>query len=119
MALAIRLVGLVLVGAVTMSCTASKAAPPVATGDEDSRRTGVQSVLFASTTSTQAPHDAVLPLVFAVTAKGKGHDAVLFFGGDGVLLMKDSVAADVKAVGQPAAGELLQKAIALGIPIRI
>ena len=61
----------------------------------------------------------MLPLVFAIEAKQKGHDAVVFLGGDGVLLAKNSVAADVKAVGQPGAAELLQRIAGLGIPVRI
>ncbi len=78
-----------------------------------------QTLLFYTTSSTNSPHKGVLPLVFATAAKEKGHDAILFLAGDGVLLMKDSVAADIKAVGQPGAAELLKKAVELKVPIHV
>jgi predicted peroxiredoxin len=59
----------------------------------------------------------VLPLVFAIAAKEKGHDAVVFLAGDATLLMKDGVAEGTKAAGQPDARALLRKAAALRIPI--
>lgn len=61
----------------------------------------------------------MLPLLFAVTAKELGHDARIFLVGGATLLMKDSVAVDVKAVGQPGAAEMLRRAVELKIPIDI
>jgi hypothetical protein len=92
---------------------------PPAFGGSGRAGAGKQKLLFYTTSSTDSPHRAVLPLLFAVTAAEKGHDAVIFLGGDGVLLMKDTVAADVKAVGQPGASELLARATGLQIPIRV
>jgi predicted peroxiredoxin len=76
-----------------------------------------QKLLFYTASSTDAPHRAVLPLIFATKAREKGHDSTIFLAGDGVLLMKSTVAADVKAVGQPAAAEVLRRAVELKIPI--
>lgn len=78
-----------------------------------------QTMLFYTAESTDNPHRAVLPLLFAVTAREQGHNALLFFAGDGTLLMKDSVAADIKAVGQPNAADLLRRAGELKIPIYV
>ena len=44
---------------------------------------------------------------------------IVFLAGDGVLLMKDSIAADVKRVGQPTAADVLKKAVDLKIPIHV
>jgi len=74
-------------------------------------------LLFTTASSTDAPHRAVLPLVFAVAAKEKGHDAVLFLAGDATLLMKPGVADGTKAAGQPDASTLLRRTAELGIPI--
>lgn len=78
-----------------------------------------QILLFYTTSGTDHPHRAVLPFVFAIAAKEKGHDASVFVAGDGVLLMKESIAADVKGVGQPTAADVLKKAVDLKIPIHV
>jgi predicted peroxiredoxin len=75
-----------------------------------------QKLLFYTASSTDAPHRAVLPLIFATKAREKGHDSTIFLAGDGVLLMKSTVAADIKAVGQPAAAEVLRRAVELMFP---
>jgi predicted peroxiredoxin len=59
----------------------------------------------------------VLPLRFAIAAKEKGHDAVVFLSGDATMLMKDEVAASTKAAGQPDAAALLKRCAELGVPI--
>lgn len=74
-------------------------------------------MLFHSASSTESPHRVVLPLVFAIAAKEKGHDSVVFLGGDATLLLKDGVLDATRAPGQPDARSLVEKAAALGIPI--
>jgi hypothetical protein len=76
-----------------------------------------QRLLFHAASSTDAPHRGVLPLRFAVAAKEKGHDAVVFLAGDATMLMKDEVAASTKAAGQPDAAALLERCAELGVPI--
>ena len=76
-----------------------------------------QRMLFYSASSTDSPHRAVLPFVFAITAKKKGHDTVVFLAGDATLLMKKGVLEATKAAGQPDAKSLVEKAAGLGIPI--
>ena len=88
-----------------------------ASGPGARESSGIQNLLFYTASSTDAPHRAVLPLLFATKAKEKGHQATIFLAGDGVLLMKSTVAADVKAVGQPSAAEVLRRAADLRIPI--
>lgn len=92
-------------------------APLTSLFSQGEQRPPTQSMLFYTTSSTDSPHRAVLTFDFAVTAKQAGHDVTIFLAGDGVFLMKDTVAQDIKAVGQPGAAELIAKAIALGIPI--
>jgi DsrE/DsrF-like family len=76
-----------------------------------------QRILFHTESSTDAPHRGVLPLRFAVAAKEKGHDAVVFLAGDATLLMKDEVAASTKAAGQPDAASLIRRCAELDVPI--
>jgi len=86
----------------------------------DSRPTGerqVQRLLFHTSSGTDAAHRAVLPFVFAVKAKEKGHDPIVFLAGDATLLMKDGVLAAVRAPGQPDAASLVRRAADLRIPI--
>jgi hypothetical protein len=104
-----------------VDCAVPATAGAVATPWPESRPGGKaatsQRLLFHTSSSTDAPHRAVLPLVFAAVAKEKGHDPVVFLAGDATLLMKDTVAAGVTAVGQPSAAEVIRKAVELGIPI--
>ncbi len=97
------------------SCSISPSSNP----ENNLLKQAKQTMLFHTASSTDSPHRAVLPLLQAIAAKTKGHEAILAFGGDATLLMKDTVAADIKAVGQPTAGELLKKAVDLKIPIYI
>lgn len=86
----------------------------------DSRPAGqskVQRILFHTSSATDAAPRAVLPFVFAVKAKEKGQDPVIFLSGDATLLMKDAVAAEIRAPGQPDLATLLKRAIELHIPI--
>lgn len=76
-----------------------------------------QRMLFHSASSTDSPHRVVLPLVFAINAKKKGHDPVVFLAGDATLLMKEGVLKATRAAGQPDAKSLVEEAAALGIPI--
>lgn len=76
-----------------------------------------QKMLFYTTSGTTAPHDTVLPFVFAVKAREKGHRPVVFLAGDATLLMKADVLAAVRAPGQPAAAALVERAVELRIPI--
>lgn len=84
---------------------------------EGAAKAGAQSMLFYTTSSTDAPHRAVLPFVFAVKAKEKGHDAAIFLAGDATLLMKSGVLGAVRAPGQPDAESLMKRAIELRVPI--
>lgn len=76
-----------------------------------------QRMLFHTASSTDAPHRVVLPLVFAATAKKKGHDAVVFLAGDATLLMKPGVLEATRAAGQPSAAQLVDEIVGLGVPI--
>jgi hypothetical protein len=97
-------------GCATNGNTNSDNTPPKQSG---------QKLLFYTLSCADSPHRAVLPLIAAVTAKENGHEPTVILAGDAVLMMKDAVAADIKAIGQPGAAEMLKKAIGLGIPIFI
>lgn len=100
------------------ACAAPPESQPMAP-QEGGKAAGKQTLLFYTTSSTDSPHRAVLPILFAIKAKEQGHNAMIFLAGDAVLLMKESVAKDVKAVGQPGAAEVLEKAVELKIPIHV
>jgi len=113
-----RVIGTALVAAI-LAAGAAACAPPRGSWMEGESQATKQTLLFYTTSGTDHPHRAVLPFVFAISAKEKGHEAIVFLAGDGVLLMKDSIAADVKGVGQPTAAEVLKKAVDLKIPIHV
>ena len=95
--------------------TATPASWP--TSPKEGRKAPSQKLLFYTTSGTTAPHDTVLPFVFAVKASEKGHLPVVFLAGDATLLVKDGVLEAVRAPGQPEAAVLLKRAVELKIPV--
>jgi predicted peroxiredoxin len=77
------------------------------------------TILFVSTFGSDDPTRATLPLVGALGAVEVRHEPQLFLAGEATYLMKDYVAEQVHGVGWPPFRELLQKAIANGVPIYV
>lgn len=75
------------------------------------------TILYVSTFGSDDPTRATLPFVAAVGALEAGHRPQVFLAGEATYLMKDVIADQVHGVGWPPMKELLQKAIANGVPI--
>ena len=77
------------------------------------------TILYVSTFGTDDPTRATIPLVAALGAVEAGHKAELALMGEATYLMKDHLAEQVHGVGWPPLKELLEKAIAQGIPLHV
>ena len=77
------------------------------------------TILYVGTHGTDDPTRAGLVFVGANGAKEAGHNPVVVLVGDGVYLMKDSIAAATIPVGWPSVKELLATAISNGTPIHV
>jgi predicted peroxiredoxin len=76
-------------------------------------------LLYYGTSASNDPTKAVFPFLFAGVAKEAGHEVEVVLMGEAVYLMQDGVAAATHAVGLPAASDVIQKAVGLGIPIHV
>jgi predicted peroxiredoxin len=75
------------------------------------------TILYVSTYGSDDPTRATLPFVAALGAVEAGHKPQVFLAGEAVNLMKDVIADQIHGVGWAPMKELLQKAIANGVPI--
>ena len=75
------------------------------------------TILYVSTYGSDDPTRATLPFVAALGAVEAGHKPQVFLVGEATNLMKDVIADQVHGVGWAPMKELLQKAIANGVPI--
>jgi predicted peroxiredoxin len=74
-------------------------------------------LLYYGTCASNDPTKAVFPFLFACAAKEAGHEVEVTVVGEATYLMKDEVAAATHGAGIPTAGDLVRKAVGLGIPI--
>jgi uncharacterized protein involved in oxidation of intracellular sulfur len=77
------------------------------------------SILFSSSYGSDDPTRATLPFLGAIAAAESGHETAIALVGEGVYLMKDYILNQVHGVGWPPLGDLMQKAMGLGIPFYI
>ena len=77
------------------------------------------TILYSSTFGSDDPTRASLPFVAALGAIEAGHQPQIALHAEATFLMKDSIAEQIHGVGWPAFKELLDKAIAQGIPLHI
>lgn len=76
-------------------------------------------LLYVGTHGVEDPTRAGLVFVAANGAKEAGHEPVIALVGDGVLLMKDSIAEATVPVGWPAVKQLMETTIANQTPMHI
>ena len=76
-------------------------------------------VLVKSAWGSDDPTKAAFPFLHANALAEAGHDAQIFLLGEGVSLMRTSVSNAIVPVGWPPLAEILQRTIALQIPIHV
>lgn len=75
------------------------------------------TILYVGTAGSDDPTRAGLPFNFALGALEAGHQPQIFLAGEATYLMMDEVAAAVLPVAMPPLREMLDKAVAQGVPI--
>ena len=76
-------------------------------------------ILYTGTHGSEDPSKAALVFVAANGASEAGHEPVVALIGEGVVLMKDAVAANTTGVGWPSVKEVMATAISNGTQIHI
>jgi predicted peroxiredoxin len=76
-------------------------------------------VLVKSAWGSDDPTKAAFPFLHGNALAEAGHEVQIFLLGEAVSLMRDPVANAIIPVGWPPLAEMLQKTIALGIPLHI
>ena len=76
-------------------------------------------VLVKSAWGSDDPTKAAFPFLHANALAEAGHEVRIFLLGEGVSLMRAPVANAIVPVGWPPLAEILEKTIALGIPVRV
>ncbi len=76
-------------------------------------------VLIKSAWGSDDPTKAAFPFLHANALAEAGHEVQIFLLGEGVSLMRTSVAEAVVPVGWPPLAETLTKTVELGIPIHV
>ncbi len=76
-------------------------------------------LLYIGSHGGEDPTRAGLVFVGANGAREAGHEATVSLVGDGVLLMKDPIAAATIPVGWPAVNELMKTAVEKGVGIHV
>ena len=76
-------------------------------------------LLYMGSHAVEDPTRAGLLFVGANGAKEAGHDPVIALVGDGVLLMKETIAANTVPVGWPPVKELMATSISHKIPLHV
>ena len=76
-------------------------------------------ILYLGTNGSNDPTKAGLVFVAANGASEAGHEPVIGLAGEGVVLMKDAIAANTKGLGWPPVKELMATAVANGTQLHI
>ena len=74
-------------------------------------------ILYVQT--SDAPERQYSPLVLAQTAKAMGVNAIVYYLGMGLKIMKPGAAEDIKMGSFPSLKEMLDKTMEMGIPILV
>ena len=76
-------------------------------------------VLVKSAWGSDDPTKAAFPFLHANALAEAGHEVQIFLLGEGVSLMRTPVASAIVPVGWPPLAEILERTIALGIPVHV
>lgn len=74
-------------------------------------------ILYVQT--SDAPERQYSPLVLAQTAKAMGIDAIVYYLGMGLKIMRPGAAEEIKMGSFPSLKEMLDKTMEMGIPIMV
>jgi predicted peroxiredoxin len=75
------------------------------------------TILYVGTAGSDDPTRAGLPFNFALGAVEAGHQPQIFLAGEAAYLMKDDVAGAVMPVAMAPLREMMDTAVARGVPI--
>jgi predicted peroxiredoxin len=75
------------------------------------------TILYVGTAGSDDPTRAGLPFNFALGAVEAGHQPQIFLAGEAAYLMKEDVATAVMPVAMPPLREMMDAAVAKGVPI--
>ena len=76
-------------------------------------------VLVKNAWGSADPTKAAFPFLHANALAEAGHEVQIFLLGEGVSLMRTPVASAIVPVGWPPLAEILERTIALGIPVHV
>jgi predicted peroxiredoxin len=79
--------------------------------------TDSKQILYVQT--SDAPERQYSPLVLAQTAKAMDLEAVVYFLGMGLKILRPGVADDIKMGSFPSVGDMLRQTMEMGIPIYV
>ncbi len=74
-------------------------------------------LLFIGTYGTDDPTRATLPFLLAGSSLDAGHEASITLVGEAVYLLKPGIIDTVQGVGYPPLRQLVDKAMAAGVPV--
>ncbi|HJR87800.1 MAG TPA: DsrE family protein [Acidimicrobiia bacterium] len=77
------------------------------------------SLLVHLTHGPEAPTISALACLVALAAVDEGHEVTMFFAGDAVHLMKDSVIESTAGIGTGALADHIPNLVAKGVPIYV
>lgn len=76
-------------------------------------------ILYVQTSGIGSPERLYSPFVLALTAKAQNMDAIIYFLGQGLTVVKKGMAETVKMGQFPALSEMLKQAIDAGVELMI
>ncbi|MEM2904393.1 MAG: DsrE family protein [Candidatus Bathyarchaeia archaeon] len=78
-----------------------------------------KTILYVQTSGVDAPERLYSPFVLAATAKAMGLDAVIYFLGMGVTVVKQGEAEKVKLGAFPTLKEVMEEAVKVGVRLEV
>ena len=78
-----------------------------------------QKILYVQTSGVGTPERLYSPFVLAMTAKAMGVDAIIYFLGQGLTVIKKGMAENVKVGQFPALSDIMKQALDAGVEIMV
>lgn len=78
-----------------------------------------EQILYVQTSGVDAPERLYSPLVLAQTARAMGIDAIVYFLGMGITVLKKGAAENIQMGSFPSLKEVLDQTVAAGVKIMV